>query len=252
MKKIIYSFFVLVSFIVIYLILNFVLFSGEKVDSNNSTVSNSSQNTLHSNEEINENDKNKENNQIKTPETVKEPTYVKGVMIINKKNPLPKTYNKGEDTDARSAVNKLIADMQYKGMNVSSKTSGFRSYEYQETLYNNYVASHGKHQADTFSARPGYSEHQSGLAFDLIDNQGQLLGAPGTIKSSIDAANWLEHNAHNYGFIVRYKKEFVHDTGYNEEPWHLRYLGKDLATKLYNENISLEQYLGVQGGDYLD
>ncbi|MBF0715875.1 M15 family metallopeptidase [Gemelliphila palaticanis] len=270
MKKLIYLLFGFILFISIYFIVNFFFFSEEKTavnKENNKSVINSSQiKKSNNNEEHNSskdnrveksenkvsNKENNLNNQIITPETVTEPTYVNGIMIINKKNPLPRTYNRGEDPEARRAVNKLIADMQSKGMNVSNQTSGFRSYEYQGTLYNNYVSSHGKQQADTFSARPGYSEHQSGLAFDLIDNQGQLLGAPGTIKSSIDAASWLEHNAHNYGFVVRYKKEYVNYTGYNEESWHLRYLGNDLATKLYNENISLEQYLGVQGGEYLD
>lgn len=189
-------------------------------------------------------------NNIKTPENVTTPTSVNGIIIVNKKNPLPKSYNKGEDSEARKQVNKLIYDMQSLGLDVSNNTSGFRSYETQEKLYNNYVANFGKEQADTFSAKAGYSEHQSGLAYDLIDTSGQLLGASGTSATSIAAANWVAHNAHNYGFIVRYQKHLVAETGYNEEPWHLRYVGVKVATEIYNQNISLEKYLNVVGGDY--
>ncbi|MBU0278237.1 MULTISPECIES: M15 family metallopeptidase [unclassified Gemella] len=185
-----------------------------------------------------------------TPETAKEPTIVKGLMVINKKHPLPKSYNKGEDPKAREQVNKIIREAQSLGLNVSNQTSGFRSYETQKNLYNNYVAVHGKKEADTFSARPGYSEHQSGLAFDLIDREGQLLGAEDTRKTSKQAAKWLADNAHRFGFIIRYKDEFTNSTGYMAEAWHIRYVGEAIAREIYEKNISLEEYLGVEGGDY--
>ena len=186
----------------------------------------------------------------KTPETVTQPTVISGIVLANKKHPLPANYNPGENPTARQKVNKLISDAQALGLNVSNQVSGFRAYETQAGLYNNYVASHGKQEADRFSARPGYSEHQTGLVFDLIDNQGQLLGAEGTSESSKKAAEWLDKNAHKYGFIVRYKPQFVEKTGYMEESWHIRYVGEDVAKTIYEKNISLEEYLNAPGGDY--
>ena len=205
------------------------------------------------NKENNKTNKNSEDTPStngKTPETVTQPTVINGIVLANKKHPLPANYNPGEDPTARQKVNKLIADAQALGLNVSNQVSGFRAYSTQAGLYNNYVASHGKQEADRFSARPGYSEHQTGLVFDLIDNQGQLLGAEGTNESSKKAAKWLAKNAHKYGFIVRYKPEFVDKTGYMEESWHIRYVGEDVAKTIYEKNISLEEYLNAPGGDY--
>ena len=194
-----------------------------------------------------ENDKNKngENESStmgKTPETVTKPTVINGIILANKKHPLPANYNPGEDPTARQKVNKLIADAQALGLNVSNQVSGFRAYDTQAGLYNNYVAAHGKQEADRFSARPGYSE--------LIDNQGQLLGSEGTNESSKKAAEWLANNAHKYGYIVRYKPEFVDKTGYMEESWHIRYVGEEAAKTIHEKNISLEEYLNAPGGDY--
>lgn len=215
-----------------------------------SSSTNSENSTTQNNNSSSENKDNTTSTGNKTPETVTQPTYINGIMIANKKNPLPKNFNPGEDATARANINKLISDAQNQGLNISNQTSGFRSYDTQASLYNNYVAAHGQQQADTFSARPGYSEHQTGLAYDLIDNQGQLLGAAGTINTSKEAAVWVAQNAHKYGFIVRYKEEFVNQTGYMAEPWHLRYVGNEIALEIYNKNISLEQYLGASGGDY--
>lgn len=186
----------------------------------------------------------------KTPETITQPTIINGIILTNKKHPLPANYNPGEDPTARQKVNKLIADAQALGLNVSNQVSGFRAYGTQAGLYNNYVASHGKQEADRFSARPWFSEHQTGLVFDLIDNQGQLLGAEGTNESSKKAAAWLDKNAHKYGFIVRYKPAFVAKTGYMEESWHIHYVGDDVAKTIYEKNISLEEYLNAPGGNY--
>ena len=188
----------------------------------------------------------------KTPETTSQPTIINGIILANKKHPLPADYNPGENPTARQKVNKLISDAQALGLNISNQVSGFRAYNAQIGLYNNYVASHGKQEADRFSARLGYSEHQTGLAFDLIDNEGQLLGSEGTSDSSKKASAWLEKNAHNYGFIVRYKPEFAEKTGYMEESWHIRYVGEDTAKTIHEKNISLEEYLNAPGGDYVN
>lgn len=170
------------------------------------------------------------------------PTYVNGIMIVNKKYPLSSNYNPGENSVAGAQIRKLIRDMQNSGYSISSSYSGFRSYTYQNSLYWGYVNSHGQSDADTFSARAGYSEHQTGLAFDLIHSNGSLV-------TTNPEVTWIANNAHKYGFIVRYKSGKEHITGYQAEPWHLRYVG-DEATKIYQSGLTLEEYLGVAGGNY--
>lgn len=114
-------------------------------------------------------------------------------------------------------------------------TSAYRWYTWQETLYNNYSSKYGKDKADTFSARPGYSEHQTGLAVDLND--------PNYKDRMSDADyEWMLNNSCKYGFIVRYPKNSSQITGYMEETWHLRYLGIDLATKVHNSNLTYDEY----------
>ena len=217
--------------------------------SNQTAQKDNKKSTTKENTKSDNNNENTPSTNGKTPETVNQPTIINGIVLANKKHPLPANYNPGENPTARQKVNKLISDAQALGLNVSNQVSGFRAYETQAGLYNNYVASHGKQEADRFSARPGYSEHQTGLVFDLIDNQGQLLGAEGTSESSKKAAEWLDKNAHKYGFIVRYKPQFVEKTGYMEESWHIRYVGEDVAKTIYEKNISLEEYLNAPGGD---
>jgi hypothetical protein len=178
----------------------------------------------------------------RTVETRQGITYVDGILIANKKHSLPANYNPGENSTAGGKFRQLLRAMQQLNMDVSNSYSGFRSYSYQSVLYQNYVRAYGQAAADRFSARPGYSEHQTGLAFDLIHNNGSLLE-----KSR--EANWLAANAHQYGFIIRYKagKEAV--TGYQYEPWHVRYIGSQ-ASAIYRSNKTLEEYLGVPGGGY--
>ena len=225
-------------------------------DDNSTTPNTTNQKDNKKSSNTKENGKSDNNNENtpstngKTPETITQPTIINGIVLANKKHPLPANYNPGEDPTARQKLNKLISDAQSLGLNVSNQVSGFRAYSTQAGLYNNYVAAHGKQEADRFSARPGYSEHQTGLVFDLIDNQGQLLGAEGTSERSKKAAEWLDKNAHKYGFIVRYKPQFVEKTGYMEESWHIRYVGEDVAKTIYERNISLEEYLNAPGGDY--
>ncbi|HFI0457563.1 TPA: LD-carboxypeptidase LdcB/DacB [Streptococcus suis] len=164
------------------------------------------------------------------------------VIIANKKHPLSADYAPGEDSQALAAFQNLIADMQAKGFDVSNNYSGFRSYETQANLYQSYVDQDGQAAADTYSARPGYSEHQTGLAFDLMDSAGNLLEEP-------TASQWLAENAHHYGFIVRYLPGKENSTGYMAESWHVRYIGQE-ATDIYNSGLTLEEYYGVPGGGY--
>ena len=171
-----------------------------------------------------------------------EPYYVGDILIVNKKHPLPASYAPNENETAGNAIRLLIKDMQDNGYDISDSYSGYRSYEYQQQLYQNYVATYGQESADTFSARAGYSEHQSGLAFDLLHYDGSLV-------TKEKEANWLVSNAHRYGFIVRYQEGKEAITGYQGEPWHLRYIG-DEAEAIYKSKLTLEEYLGVPGGDY--
>lgn len=171
------------------------------------------------------------------------PYYKNGILIVNKKHPVPPGFGGGVNQTALAAVNRMISDMKAEGLSVDSTTSNYRSYSYQSTLYQNYVSAYGQASADTFSARPGYSEHQTGLAFDLREPGG------GSLLTNSKATSWVAKNAHKYGLIVRYQsgKEWI--TGYQAEPWHVRYVG-DIATSIYNSGLSLEEYLGVSGGGY--
>jgi len=164
------------------------------------------------------------------------------IIIVNKKHGLSKDYNPGENPTAKAAFVRLRDDMINQGLNVGRSYSGFRSYDYQKTLYDNYVSRDGQAAADRYSARPGYSEHQTGLVFDLTDKSGNLL-------EDSRASQWLKDNAHNYGFIVRFQAGKEASTGYKPEAWHIRYVGKE-AKDIHDSGLSLEEYFGIEGGDY--
>ena len=166
------------------------------------------------------------------------------IVIANKHYPLSKDYNPGENPTAKAELLKLIAAMQQAGFPISDHYSGFRSYETQTQLYQDYVNKDGKAEADRYSARPGYSEHQTGLAFDLIGTDGDLV-------TEEKAAQWLLDHAADYGFVVRYLKGKEKETGYMAEEWHLRYVGKE-AKDIAASGLSLEEYYGFEGGDYVD
>lgn len=143
--------------------------------------------------------------------------------------------------DAGTAIEQLFAAAQSAGHDPMF-SSGYRSYSYQVTLYNSYVTSQGQAEADKQSARPGYSEHQTGLAFDIC-NAGncKLEQAFG----STPLGQWVAAHAHEYGFTIRYKNGMEHITGYIYEPWHLRYVGTDLATQLFQSGKTLEEHFGL-------
>jgi LAS superfamily LD-carboxypeptidase LdcB len=177
-----------------------------------------------------------------------EPYYKDGVLVVNKKHPLPASYAPGENPTAVANLRALISDGQSVGVDLIESWSGYRSYSTQVSLYNSYVARDGRAAADTYSARPGYSEHQSGLAFDLKDHTGNLYRA--SDASYNPAIDWVYENCARFGFIVRYRADWEGVTGYEAEPWHLRYVGADLAAKVMASGEPLETYLGVTGGDY--
>ena len=165
------------------------------------------------------------------------------IVVANKKHPMAANYNPGENPTAKAAFLRLRNDMIAQGYNVGYAYSGFRSYDYQKVLYQNYVNKDGQAAADRYSARPGYSEHQTGLVFDLTDKAGNLL-------EDAAASTWLKNNAHRYGFVVRYQPGKEASTGYMPEAWHIRYIGKE-ADEIYHSGLSLEEYYGFEGGDYV-
>ncbi len=170
--------------------------------------------------------------------TVNGVTYIDGVLIANKTYSLPSNYGTGLTSETRNAFNKMQADAKALGLNLWL-SSGFRSYNDQKYIYNNYVARDGQAAADTYSARPGYSEHQTGYAFDLNTISDAFADTP--------EGKWVADNCHKYGLILRYPKGKDSITGYKYESWHLRYLGGDLPGKLYNNGdwITLEEYFGI-------
>lgn len=112
--------------------------------------------------------------------------------------------------------------------------SAYRSKDYQKDLYNRYKSSHGKEKADTFSARPRHSEHETGLAIDFYPISNSF--------EDTEEFDWLMENAHNYGFILRYPKNKVDITGYKYEPWHYRFVGKEIATKIKVQDLTYDEY----------
>lgn len=115
--------------------------------------------------------------------------------------------------------------------------SSYRSYEYQVDLYNRYAKQDGKEKADTYSGRPGHSEHQTGLAVDVYNGKTDYTNFEKTKEFK-----WMNSHAHEYGFILRFPKEKENETGYEYESWHYRYVGEEIATYIKENNISFEEY----------
>ena len=163
-------------------------------------------------------------------------TYFDGVMIANKTYTLPASYNPGVQPVAMDAFYDMQAAAAADGISLWILSS-FRSYEDQDVIYNRYVAQDGRDAADTYSSRPGHSDHQTGYTFDLNSLEQDFQYDP--------AGQWLDKNCYKYGFIIRYPKGKEGSTGYMYEPWHVRYIGVDLATKVTQSGLSLEEYFGI-------
>lgn len=180
-------------------------------------------------------------------------------VITNKKHPLnPKTYAPNDLTAvgggqymraaAATALGRMIADAKTAGYTLTP-ASGYRSYNTQVGVYNNEVKSYGKSVADSESARPGYSEHQTGWAMDLSSGGCNISDCFG----STPGGKWATANAYKYGFLLRYPADKVDVTGYRHETWHFRYIGVSLATELHKQGVkTLEEFFNVSGGDYTD
>ena len=164
-------------------------------------------------------------------------TYVDGVLVANKTYSLPESYNPGALlSECERAFNEMKAAAAKEGLTIWN-ASGFRSYELQQSLYNRYCDRDGKDAADRYSARPGHSEHQSGLALDLNEISSSFANTA--------EGKWVEKNCHKYGFILRYPREKEAQTGYMYEPWHIRYVGVSVAEKIYNSGLCLEEFFGI-------
>jgi LAS superfamily LD-carboxypeptidase LdcB len=184
------------------------------------------------------------------------------LVLVNKERNLPSDY-KPEDLvvpnvrfsfdekiekrhmreEAAKALEELFNHAEEDGIMLYA-VSGYRSYKTQNMLFDNKVKKVGIEEANKLVAVPGQSEHQTGLAIDvsckeanfsLEENFGQTL-----------EGKWLKNNAHKFGFIIRYPKEYVSITGYSYEPWHIRYVGKEAATEIFEKDITLEEFLGAK------
>ncbi len=138
------------------------------------------------------------------------------------------------DTVAATALENMFNAAEAKGINLLA-VSGYRDYSYQEKLYN------AEPYDSKLVAKPGASEHQTGLAMDVLSNEYSTLDED---FDKTQGFKWLENNCYKYGFIIRYPKGKEDITGYNYEPWHMRYVGVDEATEISQKHITLEEYLG--------
>lgn len=175
------------------------------------------------------------------------------LVLVNKYNHLPSKYKPGDlayvtgaygnEVPMRSIAKEnllLLMKAAKKEININLlPTTAFRNESFQKTLYDKYVARDGKEAADTYSARPGYSEHQTGLAIDLKNT------ALKDIRLTDENYKWLEQNAYKYGFIIRFPKGKENITGYQFENWHIRYVGKDVAKTIYDNKLTLEEYIDL-------
>lgn len=171
------------------------------------------------------------------------------LVLVNKNHKLDKGYvpSNLEELDlsysnddqylkieAKLAFERLIKDaIGYKIIVVSS----YRSYDYQDKLFNDYVSKKGKAYALACSAKAGHSEHQTGLSLDVMGSNNDY-----DLFEESKEYEWMKENAHKYGFILRYPEEKEHITGYKFEPWHYRYVGIDIATIIYENNLTLEEF----------
>ena len=181
---------------------------------------------------------------IENPESI--------LVLVNKNNKLDSTYipkdlqkisihyaneEKYLRKEAKEAFEKMSEDAKKKGYRIVA-VSTYRSYEYQKNLYEKYVKNKGLEYADLCSARKGHSEHQTGLAVDVEGENKNY-----DFFEETKEFNWMNENAHLYGFILRYPKNKTNITGFKFEPWHYRYVGKEIATKIKKKKITLEEYL---------
>ncbi|MCR5718737.1 MAG: D-alanyl-D-alanine carboxypeptidase family protein [Oscillospiraceae bacterium] len=164
-------------------------------------------------------------------------TYVDGILVANKSYALPEDYDPGLLPVTKEAFDALSLAAKGQGLNIY-EGSGYRDYAFQVKCYNSMVSGYSKAYADTWSARPGHSEHQTGYTIDCnsIDNE-HFADTP--------EGKWLAANCYKYGFIIRYPKGKEKITGYNYESWHIRYVGREHAAIIHEQDLALEEYLDI-------
>ena len=171
-------------------------------------------------------------------------------VLVNKYHYLPKDFvpNNLVETKEYAKANLKLQDVAYNAFKDMASAitkeklkirivSAYRSYEYQENLYNNYLKYESQEKVDTYSARPGYSEHQTGLAVDIDNNDVNYNQFHLTKEFT-----WMQNNAYLYGFILRYPLGKENITGYKYEPWHYRYVGKDIAKYIHENDLTYDEY----------
>lgn len=175
---------------------------------------------------------------IKAPEPVEKDgvTYVGGVLIVNKKYSVPEDYGAELGLVIDEAYDTLVQMREDTGYALPL-VSGYRSYELQTELFDYYCEIDDYEKVIMYSAQPGHSEHQTGLAMDI----GELSES----YVNTEEGSWLTDNCYKYGFIIRFPKGKEHKTGYDYEPWHIRWLGKSTAKLVYDSGLTLEEFLGV-------
>lgn len=168
-------------------------------------------------------------------------------FVVNKRRPLPDGYTPNDldgilRKEPKEKLEALLLEARSQSIDLRI-ISGYRSQSSQASLYSTYFAKDGQELADTYSARPRYSEHQTGLAVDLgnSDNTCDL----DICFSDTPGGKWLSQNSYKFGFIIRYQKDKTNITGYQFEPWHLRYVGIPIAKELHSSNKTLEEYFGL-------
>lgn len=243
--------------------------TNEEKSANNEEVPNDDEETPAENENETSNDQEPEENEQQEEIADISDNTVEGEIIadpkayealVNKTNNLPDSYvpddlvslsdvptvlENPEVNQLRESAYLALKDLFSAAKNEAEyelfARSGYRSYNTQTALYKSYVTNYGQAAADKYSAKPGQSEHQTGLAMDITC--AALNFQLDVTFADTEEGKWVSENAHRFGFIVRYPKDKEDITGYFYEPWHIRYLGIELATKVYESGLTLEEYL---------
>lgn len=168
---------------------------------------------------------------------------IDGILIVNKQYGLPESYDPGMKTEVMIQFERMKDVMETEGMHIDIG-SGYRSYEYQLGVIERNIAAYGEEETRRSVAPAGYSEHQTGLTIDIINDQPQhnIVESFKDTKEGI----WLAENSYRFGFILRYPDGKEEVTGYMYEPWHFRYVGEEMAGRIHNSGQTLEEYFNLQ------
>lgn len=182
--------------------------------------------------------------------TINNPNSI--LVVVNKNNQLPDNFipknlekislkNSNKDKylvkEARINFEKLSNDAAKKHLSIIA-VSTYRNYQYQENLFSNYIKEKGLEHTLKYSAKPGHSEHQTGLAVDVMGSNKDY-----NLFENTKEFKWMINNCYKYGFILRYPKGKENITGFSYEPWHYRYVGKKVAKYIYKNNLTLEEFI---------